>query len=353
MPHTVIRKAALGVVILSLTACASGPAGRVDYKKSVTMPPLEVPPDLTLPSNSGAITLPVLPGAEADGPMLRVPSGVRIGRDGAARWLVLDVAPEALWPKLRDFWKQLGLELVMDDPRIGVMQTQWAENRADVPGGFLKNLISAVVPNAYSAPTRDRFRVRLERTPEGQSELFLTHYGVEEVIVTETEFHKETGWRNRHPDPELANEILNRLLVYLGAGEQQARELLASEGQPAPARARLAGTTLVVDEPFARAWRRVGIALDRIGLVVMDRDRSAGTYFVEESEELAASQSSGEGGLFSGLFSSGGERARAQHRLTLNARGEQTDIVILSGEGQQGSSASAREILERLLNELR
>ena len=37
---------------------------------------------------------------------------------------------------------------------------------------------------------------------------------------------------------------------------------------------------LTLDEPFDRAWRRVGLALDRVGFTVEDRDRAKGLYYV-------------------------------------------------------------------------
>jgi outer membrane protein assembly factor BamC len=41
---------------------------------------------------------------------------------------------------------------------------------------------------------------------------------------------------------------------------------------------------LLVSDPFDRAWRRVGLALDRIGFVIEDRDRSNGLFFVRYAD---------------------------------------------------------------------
>jgi outer membrane protein assembly factor BamC len=278
------------------------PEKRVEYKKSTSLPPLEVPPDLTSSTVDDTLAVPdITPGGTA---IYSVYSGersdpqaaqrenvlpgqdnMRVERDGNKRWLVLQGEPDQWWSKVREFWLQNGYLIKQEDPRIGIMETDWLENRADIPKDPIRSVLSKVFDNLYSAATRDKFRVRLERGQEpGVTELFLSHSGVEEVVQGES-----TLWQPRPSDPELEAEMLNRLIVFFGVDEKKAKTLLAREAS-AP-RATLikdgnGGITLTLQEDFSRAWRRTGLALDRIGFTVEDRDRSRGLYFVRYADPL-------------------------------------------------------------------
>jgi len=272
---------------------------------------------------------------------------------------VVQASPEELWAKLRTFWQQQGLELKRDDPRIGIMETQWAENRADIPEGFIRGLISKVFKNAYSASTRDKYRIRLERgsTPN-TTEIYLTQYGVQEVPVatatgTET---ADSKWVSRPSDPELANEMLNRLLVFLGTPRKQAEAMVAAAPQPA-ARAHLdkesdGRPVVIVDEEFARAWRRVGIALDRIGLVVEDRDRSQGVYFVRLVDNVDDAGKAKKG-IFSGLFSGDKDAKPKAFRIVVRDSGETSVVAVRDENDHPDDSEQAKDILTKLESELR
>ncbi len=355
--------ATLVALCLTLAACSGGAGNtRLDYKDVKPLPGLDVPPDLTAPANTGMEEIPQ-PGSDtgtgesvAGGTwpqVLPMPAGIRVQHDGAERWLLIDAPAERLWPKLKDFWPTLGLELALDDPAVGIMETAWAENRADAPGGFIADMVKKVFKNAYSADTRDKYRLRLEPRQDGKVELFLTHYGLKEIIARESDITVETAWVVRPSDPELANEVMNRLVLFLGGDEKTAREVMATPQATAP-RARLEGEMLMVSEGFSRTWRRTGIALDRLGLVVDDRNHSEGIYYVSKIDMLKE-QAGQDKGLIGGLFASGEKEHEEMLKRQILLRGDEqtTSIIVRDSAGNPDHSPAAKVILQRLQEALK
>lgn len=361
--------AAIGVAAL-LAGCSVLPEDDgPDYKKSATVESLAVPPELTAPSGPQALDIPR--AGEAVGPedartqaaaqrtrreVLPEYENVEVRGRGDMRWLAVDEGPEAVWAALTRFWEQEGFALRMEEPELGIMETQWAENRADIPEGPIRGVIGSVFPNLYSAATRDKFRVRLERT-DGGAEVYLTHYGVQEVSRGESEL----AWEPRPSDPELANEMLHRFLVHLGVKKAQAERMVA-EAEAAEDRGRAellhegGRPVLRVRERFARAWRHTGIALDRLGFVVEDRNRQEGIYYVELVDLLEDADKQGGDGWFDWLFSSEDEAEIAggqRFRVVLTDEGESTRIAIQDEAGEPLPADKADRILTRLQRQLR
>jgi outer membrane protein assembly factor BamC len=329
--------------------CSSdgGPRPIADYKRSVSKSSLDVPPDLSVPQSTDLMDIPQAGGHQQTA-LLPQSDSVHIGHSGNIRWLVINAPAERVWPQVLGFFRDQGLEVKVEEPQAGIAETAWLENRADIPTGFIQGAISQVLPGAYSAPTRDKFRVRLERgTEPGTTELYLTHYGIEQVSRGEDELI----WQRRPTDTELINEMLNRLLVYVGIPRQQATAMVAQASPESGTRARLEGDALLVAEPFPRAWRRIGVALDRVGLLVEDRDRSAGVYYVRYTDELAEA-SAGEEGMFSGWFSEDKAPAERKFRVMLTRGGEVTPVRVTS-DNDSASRERIQDLLKRLQEELR
>jgi outer membrane protein assembly factor BamC len=265
-------------------------------------------------------------------------------------------APEQLWPRLREFWQESGFTLSSDDPTLGIMQTTWAENRMKIPDDFIRRTIGRLFESAYSSSERDQFRTRVERLPGGGTEIYITHRGMEEVYTSA--LRESTVWRPRPQDPQLEAEYLSRLMVKLGMREEAARTAVAAAPE-APARARpvapaAAGSgavTLEVDEGFDRAWRRVGLALDRSSFTVEDRDRAAGLYFVRWVDPKTLPKE--EETFFSKLF--GGERGGQpqRFRVLVKAEGNKTRVSVLNPQGAPETGDAARAIVAALERELR
>jgi len=359
----------LVIIILAgvlLTACSTASKKRIDYKKSHTIKTLEIPPDLTSAEiNEVPATLDRAGPAESRSgdvnPAIGVEhvlpdqNGMHVERDGDQQWLVIQGSPQQVWPRVRDFWSKEGILIKTEDPRVGIMVTDWVENRADIPQGPIRNLLGKVIDQVYSASTRDQYRVRLEKGPTTDTtELFLTHRGVEEVVSGSAE-DQSTTWKPRPSDPELEAEMLKRLMVYLGVEEQRAQKMVAQQSKP-KARAQLvtndSGSMVIIDEGFSRAWRRTGVALDRVGFAVEDRSRSDGIYFVRYSDPLSAQDDKG---LLSSLafWSSGKDKEAKQYQIVLLAEGARTRVVINDAEGNRENSKTATRILTLLEEQLR
>jgi outer membrane protein assembly factor BamC len=372
---------------LSLAGCSSLEnalgGDKVDYKSAAAKTaPLEVPPDLTqlardnrYQPQAGSVSASNFQNAAATGPAAAASGAqtvapqqvgdVRIERQGSTRWLVTSQTPEQLWPQLRTFWTERGFNLAVDTPEAGVMETDWAENRANIPQDLIRRAIGKVFDSVYDSGLRDKYRTRVERTPQG-TEIYISHRGMEEVVTGQAK--DNTTWRQRPSDPGLEAEMLQRLMVKLGVKEQEARTAVAAAtpasgaapAQPAatgPARARvLSGqpaAALQVDEPFDRAWRRVGLALDRTGFTVEDRDRANGVYYVRYADPKQAGKE--EPGFFSRLF--GGDKgsgAPQRYRIEVKrGTGEQTTVSVLNPQGAPDNGEVARQIVSLLVDDLK
>ena len=338
-PLLVRRTALATLVAAALTGCSSlnslMEGDRVDYRSGGSKSArLEVPPDLTqlqrdaryqVPGG-GSVSAAELERAQASAP--RGTSGastvapssigdVRIVRAGDERWLVTSQTPEQVWPQLRAFWQELGFNLTTDSPQTGVMETDWAENRAKLPMDIIRRTLGRVLESFYSTGELDRFRTRVERTPAG-TEIYISHRGMEEVYTNQQQ--DQTRWQPRKPDPQLEADMLSRLMVKLGAKPEEARAAVAN-APSAPAKARVVevagGRAVQLDEGFDRAWRRVGLSLDRSGFTVEDRDRGQGTYYVRYVAP-DASKDRREPGLLSRWFGSSDRNAPAPSRYRLS-----------------------------------
>jgi outer membrane protein assembly factor BamC len=358
---------------LSLSACASIEnfmgGDKIDYRSAtVKTNGLEVPPDLTQLARdtryqqpgatvsaatfqSGAATATtVAPAAVINNP------NIRMERLGNERWIAVKQTPEVLWPQLQAFWKERGLALVADDAAAGVMETDWAENRAKLPQDFIRNTLGRILDPLYSTGERDKFRMRVERV-SGGSEIYISHRGMQEVY--NSALKDSTTWQSRPSDTQLEGEFLQRLMVKLGSQTEVAKAAVAATatGATLPAKARLLdgrAATLQVDDGFDRAWRRVGIALDRSGFTVEDRDRSQGLYFVRYIDSSTASKE--DPSFFSKLLNFGRDKAAvppARYRVNVKAEGERSVVAVLNDQGAPETGDAGKRIVTLLLEDLK
>lgn len=367
----------LGLAIASLAGCGSIGSvlepDRVEYKSAGKAPSLEVPPDLTQLQRENRYAIPdagrgtatassysqqqqqgTRTAASTANVAVNAAADMRIERAGNQRWIVIKQAPEALWPQVKDFWQESGFLISYEVPQAGVMETDWAENRAKIPQDFIRNTIGKALDSLYSTGERDKFRTRLERTADGATEIYISHRGMQEVLVGQQK--DGTMWTPRQSDPELEAEFLTRLMARLGAEISQAKTTVASAGLQ-PSRAKLvkgtSGGYVEVDEGFDRAWRRVGLALDRVGFTVEDRDRAQGIYFVRYVDPDYDQKKASEKGILSRLFTFGSDdaaKSAQRYRIAVKATGGASQVAVLNSEGRPDSSQTADRILS-LLNE--
>ncbi len=375
------RRLASSMVVIGLAGCTSVGSlfkgDKVDYRaQSAQTQGLEVPPDLTQlardtrykQDGSGVVSAttyqppsfgaPTTGGPNAQGVVPNTDPNVTIERSSNDRWIVTALTPEQVWPKLKQFWGERGFTLAVEQPDVGVMETDWNENRSKIPQDFIRSTIGLVFDSVWDSGERDRFRTRVERTEKG-SEIFVSHRGSVEVL---TGANKESStWQPRAADPELEAEMLRRLLLKLGAQEERATALVAPGDAPPP-RARLlqgAAGTVEVDDDFDRAWRRVGLALDRSGFAVEDRDRAQGFYYVSYTDQKEAPTKQ-EPGFFSKLLSFGGgdgdkkdAKRAVRYRVQVKGEGERSKVTVQNSEGGAPDSDVAARLAQLLVNDLK
>ncbi len=355
------RLALLGLT-LTLGACSSLQGDKVDYKSAGKAPSLEVPPDLTQLSRDNRYAVPGAPvtassfqlgqTASQTLPTAMVALGdVRIERSGTQRWLVVNRPAELLWEPVKDFWQEGGFLLAMDQANLGIMETDWAENRAKIPEDFIRNTLGKVLDSLYSTGERDKFRTRLERNAAGGTDIFISHRGMVEVYDSTQK--DRTVWQPRAADPELEAEFLRRLMVKLGVTQEQSKVLVAAGANKSTSRVtNVNGQSVVqIDDGFDRAWRRVGLSLDRTNFTVEDRDRSKGIYFVRY---VSSTPDKAEPGFLSKLFSASKPDTTAQKfRVSVVSQGDSSTVSVQNADGSSAATADVQRIVAVIAEDLK
>lgn len=356
-----------------LSGCSTLEESKIDYKSASQAPTLEVPPDLTqlkrdsryqVSGSNSALAMAATAGsanrAVLDaGTAANQAGDARIVRNGTQRYLSIQKNPDAVWDPLREFWKENGFALTLDQPELGIMETDWAENRAKLPQDFIRKAVGKILDSFYSTGERDKFRTRVERTANGL-EITITHRGLAEVYATTTK--DTTVWSPRASDPELEIEFLRRLMMKLGGQNLSASALSSSPTAVAgtaaasmPADVKIIKQNnlpaIEIKDGFERAWRRVGVAIDRTGFTVEDRDRAQGVFFVR----YAPSGTTGkEPGFFAKLFTSDKViPTLAKYRIAVTSKGEVSTVVVQGADGIPETSANADKIIKLLADEIK
>jgi outer membrane protein assembly factor BamC len=380
-----IRMLVIALMALAMSACTTFNEGsilpdkRVEYKKSrQAESALEVPPDLSRDAiaQGGVVFSGASPavttyseyqaarsGTSVSGRSTRsvLPESPKIDvrRDGDKRWLVIQAPAEAVWDTVLDFWQENGILLVEQDPSAGVMRTAWIENRADIKTDMITNFLRKAVDGLYAAGTRDQYRVRLERGSSGATELFLTHTGMREQLVsgvgdTETD---QSVWIPSGFDQELEAVMLQKLMAFMGTSEARAGEELGSTAGTKSKRMSTLYTGsdspyMAIHTDFARSWRLVGIALNRVGFTVEDRNRSAGNYYVRYNDPSDDVDDSG--WLSSLAFWSSSDKGAESQVFVVNISGEEpATVTVRNQNGNPAPAQTASRILTLLHEQLR
>ena len=366
--NTIFKGFAL-FILMNLSACSvvdnfMDTKNRINYKNNRSVKALEFPPDLTAPEFDMAFALPAdgvvnastlastSGGYTIDGRTISVlpkSTNMSIGGQGKVRWLDVAAPAESLWPKIRDFWRSVGISVKRDEPKIGIMETEWAENRAGLPMDWFRKSLGKMFQGAYDAGTRDRYHIRIEKPRASSTRIFLTHKGAEKVITGTV-----SGWELRPSNHELEAEMLNRLKAFLQGDVGAAKgtvstnlnqtsslvNLVEQEGQP----------ILQVNDNYKRAWILTGIMLDRMGLVAEKRNQSAGIFEVKyQGDDEDATKR----GFFKRLF--GGRKTilvKGQaYQVHVQDAGKLSIVRITDDEGKPLSKKLATIVLTRLKKE--
>lgn len=367
----------LSMLLLATSGCGIMPdSKKIDYKSTNKLPSLEIPPDLTQLSKDERFSVPDrggkgsatfsayaqdrasvnTPGAQESAVLPKV-EVARIERSGSQRWLVVRMSNDKVWENLKDFWQETGFIIKVERPEAGVMETDWAENRAKLPDDFLRRSLGKVLDSLYSTGERDKFRTRLEPGSEaGTVEVYISHRAMEEVYTSTAK--DDTRWQPKAADPELEAEMLRRFMVRLGTEEQKAAQALATPKAAEQAKIVRTATSaqLELQDRFDRAWRRVGLALDRVGFMVEDRDRAKGIYFVRYIDSDADAKKKDPGMLSKLAFwrdSKDNSADKTRYRVYIKDMNGLSIVQVLNGEGQEETSETTQRILGLLHEQLK
>jgi len=367
--------ACASTLVCLMSGCSSLEEDKINYKSaSKPLPTLEVPPDLTQikrdsryqingATSASAMASGAIPVRTATDALTATnqAGNARIERMGNQRILKVDIKADAAWEPLREFWKENGFTLNIDQPELGIMETDWAENRGKLPQDFVRKSIGKIFDSLYSTGERDKYRTRVERTDKGL-EITVTHRGMMEVYTGP--LNSSTTWTTRPADPELEVEFLRRMMLKFG-GQAMAKNDSSSPTAIATGSAAVASgmasdvkltkignqPAIEVQDGFDRAWRRVGVAIDRTGFTVEDRDRAQGVFFVRYAPPGSPDK---EPGFFAKLFSS--EKATptlAKYRIAVTSKGDISTVVVQAADGLPETSKNAEKIIKLLADEIK
>lgn len=372
-----LKPVMIAVAAIGISACSSAKneQPKLDYQtQNRKVVNLEVPPDLTNPDQGSRYALPAGSGAvrasdlnkrqtvrqPAGQTVLQPVKGVRLERDGSQRWLVVDgKQPAELWPLLKAFWQENGFDIKSEEPAIGQMETEWAENRAKIPQDALRRLFDKVgLGGIYSTSERDKFVVRVEKGRNDTADVFFAHKGMQEVYGDKNE--DTTVWQPRPNDPNLEAAFLARFMQYLGADEQQTMQALEKGAVKSAKPSDLAkneGKTLLLSGDYSRNWRRTALALDRIGLTVVGQSTERHAFLVRKAPAEGEAVANKKPGFFKSLFGKGKKAAAPVAQPEMIVFVEPVNgaarIILLNKDGSSYKGSDASTLISRLHSELR
>lgn len=390
--NTFVRTGLILSLPIALSACSSlsdtFSQETIQYETSDSRAPLEIPPDMNSVPMSDRYSVPTRPqtvwasqqqaeqNAEQgnSAPVSQVlPVGqvAQIMREGNNRWIHVNLPPEQVWPIVQDFWNTVGLTLARQDASVGVMETNWAENRAKLPQDIIRATLGKVIDMVYSTGERDQYRARLERSETGGTDIYVTHRSMVEVVKNISGDNDTTVWQPGPTDPEMEAEMITRLSQRINAEfdphavaaskqehQKQVEELAAY--QPTESISQLeqgadgVATSIFIKEGFERAWRRVALAIDRMGFTVEDRDRSRGFFLVRYLDEQYEEEQRSQQGFWKNVFSRDTPVEAPQYVIYLQPISEtETRVYVLGPDGKADTTGVAPKILTLLSEQTR
>ncbi|MEJ2362226.1 MAG: outer membrane protein assembly factor BamC [Gammaproteobacteria bacterium] len=343
------------MALFTLSACSTTPNDKAVYAKETVDNPLRVPPDLSQPVDSDGndevtsyLSYQKSLDAQGKGQILRDFQGMQFVRKGSQFWLDIHDTPTDVWNSLHRFFTHLGFKIVSEQPALGLMQTNYIPNLANIPSNWFMKMLDKLSDSGMM----DSYRAHIEYDPEKKiTRVFISHQGLREVSDSAKSDIKvgDSKWVVRPRDPELEVEMLMHFMAFRGMKEKQAKQIVATT-KPAVIQSSLKqtpqGYVLQFNDSFARTWRLTGIALDRMGMVVEDRNRSAGVYYLRLPETFKL-------GNETGILTSADKPSQDKYLLTLEDKGDNT-LIMVKPRGKAGKDLDsvAKNILTELKNNL-
>jgi len=316
---------------------------KINYYSNKSVTSLEIPPDLTSPEMQNAFRLSEFVSDVKENyvdfsndsqdkvKVLTNPVGIIVKKYGQMRWLEIDKSPEEVWILAREFLKSQGFSLEKDNKKIGILETNFLENRPDIPEtslGFIRSLLGRALDQQYTFASVDKYRIRIEPLENStKTSLFLSLTSLEEMIdprIDDPQRYGETAWKYREKDLILETEMLYRLMVYLGGDDAKAKILEAKDEKNVNATVMdsINGyAKLVFNLDTLDTWNRMSWAIDQNNIDIEDKD-------IKEKAFYIVSVRTADKGIMSRLF--GDEPLKKTFQLVLKSTGPRTTEVYFN-----------------------
>ncbi|CAB5502365.1 hypothetical protein THERMOT_1971 [Bathymodiolus thermophilus thioautotrophic gill symbiont] len=322
----------------------------IQYYANKTVTSLEVPPDLTQPNSQDALKLNEYVSNIAENTIsfskndavagsaskaLDASIDVQVKKMGQIRWLVVDKKLGVVWDLAQSFFESHGFEIKKTNKKIGIMETDFLENRPEIPDqsiGFLRSMLKKAVSARYALPTIDKYRIRIEPTDDNKkTEVYLTLSSMEEVITDSGSENENTIWQVRSKDETLETEMLYRFMLYLGSDQAQARNQIVATQKKRKSNVELVdGVGGYAKLKFSldkyNTWESVGWALDQLGVDVEDKDMREGSFYINIAKEK-------DKGIFSDLF--GDDAIKESYQIVVRQISSETTEVYFNDLSEQ------------------
>ncbi len=382
-----MNKILIIIVLLFLMGCQAFDDGfdkitQPDYVSSSKAKRLQIPPDLSeLDEGSMVYSVPGKAKSykdykEQQNSASRVvkigikSTDMKIVKSGALRWLVVKKNPNILWPHVQDFWEDMGFEVRKSSKRTGVMETEWIKSSqlSQTNSGALTRF-DQWLDNMSGFADRRKFRTRLEPGQEpNTTEIYLsqrsarsgtmeheriiaersgaTDYGTDKYKLPEyksgdkEEEKIEISDARNLDDFEIDSELLTRLMIKLGLSDFEAKKIVKNPTTQVHAEyiAENNSNIIQLNDPFDRSWRRLTLALDIIGFITEDKNRSKGILYVRyKNIELPGAPKNNEKGLLNTLAFWRDDEQKVDEE-EINNKNEITNIDPMAPKNKKGRS---------------
>lgn len=366
-----------GLAALLLTACSSGnisdliPDRRPDYRQSRMNNALEVPPDLKAASPNDSLAIPDFDPAtiasysayaqdnavrDKRGFIQVLPElyGVQVVENaGELPYITVQSDASSAWQAVQRYWYNNGIRLKVSDPAVGLMETDWLENKSDLPSTGFSGLLNSLLGFVSDSGKRDRYRIRFSREGDAQTRVTILYSRAEERASGNPKDPDGYVWTQTDNDsPELQLEMTRRIAIFISAELRRAQAVQQGNSGVA-ARSRLVQSGdlagLAIPGSYEQAWRTLGIGLDRASFRILADTYANGTYEVryEPQADEAQKQGSFWQRLWGGKAAPKG-RERPVYLVRLARDGAQNIAVVQSPGGQSAPAEEARAVLESI-----
>ena len=312
------------------------PDKKSEYKKSESMPDVEIPPDLTATAVNDSMNIPgeaPVTLSRYKNPRAPIAADVASGStETGEQWLTLSMPTQQLWPRLLEFIASENYSVELDDSELGVLETDWSATEEQV--GLQYRYKYKIFAEAGAAPDSSTLVISQQR---------------------QTRIDDNADWLDQDKDQEQERQFAADLALFLGAGEPAATPVTATPVDDLAARTpQTAGDSalrvvdagdgkmyLAIPEAFEQAWENTGIALQNSGLEVTGSDPEQGAYQISASTQTLEKKS-----FFSKMaFWKNDKSASGSWQISLTGVGNKTELIVVNEDNEWEATDDAARLL--------